>query len=127
MYISLYSIVPHICGVSCCYLNLNTYEVNIEYDSCKLYENNSSYIALPYINSVSYRNLKNDFLKIYFPRKSKSFIAMNDDEFEDYFHIMINDNLLTDDWYKYEDNFKLKLLQEWCERNNISYTLKPEK
>ena len=51
---------------------------------------------------------------------------MNDDEFEDYFHIMINDNLLTDDWYKYEDDFKIKILKNWCDDHNIQYTLKKQ-
>lgn len=123
MYISLHSILPYICGVSCGYLNINTYEVYIEYDESEAYKN-PSFIPLPFIDSHSYRILKNEFLAKYFPQKSKVFAKMNDDEFEDYFHIMINDNLLNDDWYKYEDDFKLKLLQKWCDDNNIQYTLK---
>ena len=125
LYISLYSIVPYICGVSCGYLNINNYEVYIEYEEDEVYEN-PSFIALPYIDSLTYRNLKNEFLNKYFPRKSKTFIKMNDDEFEDYFHIMINDNLLTDDWYKYEDDFKIKILKNWCDEHNIQYTLKKQ-
>ena len=61
MYISLYSIVPYICGVSCGYLNINNYEVYIEYEEDEVYEN-PSFIALPYIDSLIYRNLKNEFL-----------------------------------------------------------------
>lgn len=125
LYISLYSIVPYICGVSCGYLNINNYEVYIEYEEDEVYEN-PSFIALPYIDSLTYRNLKNEFLNKYFPRKSKMFTKMNDDEFEDYFHIMINDNLLTDDWYKYEDDFKIKILKNWCDEHNIQYTLKKQ-
>lgn len=126
MYICLYSIIPHICGVSCGYLNINTYEIHIDYNDDKKYHN-SSFIPFPFIDANSYRDLQNTFLNKYYPKKFRQFIKLDDEEFEDYFHITINDNLLLDDWYKYEDDYKLKMLQEWCEQNNIKYSLKRER
>lgn len=126
MYISLYSIIQDICGVSCGYININTYEIHIDYNDDEKYHN-SSFISLPFIDATSYRDLQNTFLKKYFPKRFKEFANINGEEFEDYFHITINDNLLLYDWYKYEDDYKIKLLQEWCEQNNIKYSLKRER
>lgn len=125
MYINLHSLVPYICGVSCGFININNYNVYIDCNENEFYDN-PSFLALPYIKAPLYRELKNDFLEKYFPRKSKFFKNLDNNSFEDYFHLTVNDNLLLDDWYKYEDEYKIKLLQEWCEKNNIYYTLKNE-
>lgn len=124
MYINLNSIIPYICGVSCGFINIDNYELYIDYGKKEEYYNNPSFLELPYIDKLSYRDLKNKFLEKYIPNKKHHFIKMRDDEFEDYFHLALNNNLLVDDWYEYEDSFKIKLLQEWCDSNNIHYTLK---
>lgn len=124
MYINLNSIIPYICGVPCGFINIDNYELLIDYENKEEYYDNPSYLELPHIDELSYRNIKNKFLEKYISRKKHHFIKMKDDEFEDYFHLALNDYLLVDDWYEYEDNFKIKLLQEWCDSNNIHYTLK---
>ena len=139
MYINLHSIVPYICGVSCGFININNYDIIIEgeyennQDYLKYQEykengtfNDPSFIALPYIEASAYRELRNTFLEKYFPRKGRYIRKISDRDFEDFFDVTIHENLLLDDWYEYEDEIRIKLLQEWCENNNIRYSIKKE-
>lgn len=125
MFISLHDILPYISEVSLGFININTYEINIIYDDNEKKDYcEEIFIPLPYIDSSDYRNLKNSFLMKFFKKKKFLFLKMNNEDFENYFHIMINDNMLNEDWYSYEDEYKLNILVEWCNSYNIKYTLK---
>lgn len=125
MFISLHDILPYIGEVSLGFININTYEINIIYDDNEKKDYcEEIFIPLPYIDSSDYRNLKNSFLMKFFKKKKFLFLKMNNEDFEHYFHIMINDNMLNEDWYSYEDEYKLNILVEWCNSYNIKYTLK---
>lgn len=37
------------------------------------------------------------------------------------FRYLLDENELTDDWYKFRDNRYKEIATEWCEENNIEY------
>ena len=140
MYINLHLIARFIrFGESCGFINIDNYDIMIEgeyenYQEYLKYQeykengifNDPSFLALPYIEDSVYRELRNEFLEKYYPRKGWYFRKLNDRDFEQYFHITVEESTLSDDWYEYEDEFRIKLLQEWCDKNNLLYTLKNE-
>lgn len=133
MYINLHSLARSTYyGESHGYINLNNYDVITEVDDYEKYQeykenglfNDSTFLALPQIEGDVYRELQYKFLEKYYPRKAWYFRKLNNRDFEQCFHETVEESTLSDDWYEYKYEFRIKLLQEWCENNSIRYSLK---
>ncbi|GEM_PF-4256492 len=73
-------------------------------------------IMAMYIDQLNDRTLKYKISKL-----------LSDNDYIRKFHHFINDHALYDDFIQYSQGVKLKIAEEWCNQNNLKYTLKSNK
>ena len=74
---------------------------------------NENELAVIYAKQLQWRKIQRDILQ-----------KETDHKFGSYFHRMLIENGLYDDWISFRQNMVLSFAKDWCEQNHIPYSSK---
>lgn len=105
------------------YLNINDYHIYSQAERNNLTGSNiieqSDFLLLPKIG-------RNEIVAKYLVQKNNKKLLSNkgDEDFFYKFHWYIEDNHLVDEWQNFEKRELMNFAANWCEQNDIKFTLK---
>ena len=111
------------------YYNKTTGEIIDEYEMQNIlgqdnfFYTKEDFIQLPTIEENLHMKFLEDFNVKSLLNKARNF---KEEEFGRQFHILIEDNRLSEHYNNFLQKYLINVAKKWCEENNIKYTLKEE-